>query len=417
MSTRDKDRVCDLPSIILNDLNRREEEIPGTSSSTFHKPLTSLSTAPPYPPPPDPKDRPSRADVALCGNRVHGFMSELKQVGSDLAQKINLLTDIDEELATALHRLETQEEEISQYRQQMQKLESELKAKHHRVRELERKVNEQNGHSRDAIKQAMSEAEESKGRAKQLEDLLEEQKNTHSELNQRIESLKTKLRGSEKSAHYYRSLNESLNKTLESKRKIIEDLQVQSQKYLERAVEYERVKMNQKYLEHSDPEEQLQAAKLMLKERDFELAQLWENFTVLENAVAENLQEVGVGGGRRKESTKEAVKQNHYQHVEPCCSDWCNMRAPEQQLVMTGGGGGCTSPVGFGGGSKREKFEEVERNLQNIQKKITQLKKAHGGGGGGGGHQQQLQGRNYCKPAAVSCGGSVDDNYSCTCGK
>lgn len=370
-----------------------------------------------------------QSSAIQCGTRVHGFMSELKQVGSDLAHKINLLTDIDDELAHALSRLETQEEEIVRYRQQVYKLEADLKARNGKVKDLERKVSEQSGQSKDLVQQAMCEVEAAKCRVKQLEECLEEQKRNNCELDQRIEALKNKLRSSEKCAAYYRSLNASLDKTLESKRKIIEDLQHQTAQYLERVVEFEKSKMSSKYMDQCDVEDQLQAARMMLKEKDFEINQLWENLAVLENAVCENLSEIGV---ERRNFTKDTLiaqartqQQQHNQSMngsqQPCCKSYCNMTAMDecqQQMMMASPSSRCGGGVGvskLGKECSSNKFEEVSKNLHHILKKITQLKQAHNNNNNM--TQPALVGQGHGKtPAAVQCG-SVSDFNGCSCAK
>lgn len=365
-----------------------------------------------------------------CGNRVHGFMSELKQVGSDLAHKINLLTDIDDELALALNRLETQEEEIVRYRQQVYKLEADLKARNCKVKDLERKVCEQNGQSQEAVTQARLDVEVAAGRVKQLEECLDEQRRNNGTLDQRIEALKNKLRSSEKAAAYYRSLNVSQEKTLESKRRIIEDLQQQTAQYLERVVEFERAKMTSKYMDQCDVEDQLQAAKMMLKEKDFEITQLWENLTVLENAVCANLSEIGVERRNYTKDTLIAQAARNQSQQPPCCnlskynnnltaSDECQ----QQQMMMAGG---CMSPVGSRCGGNKDtctsssKFEEVSNNLQHILKKITQLKHSMPANQAAaaaltGGQHGGAASKNNNAPA-VQCASMAEFN-GCTCAK
>lgn len=364
--------------------------------------------------------------------RVHGFMSELKQVGSDLAHKINLLTDIDEELGTALSRLEAQEGEIVCYRQQVYKLEADLKARNGKVKELERKVCEQQCQSQEALTQAVCELEAARCRVKQLEECVDEQKRHNCELNQRIEALKNKLRSSEKCAAYYRSMNASLNKTLESKRQIIEDLQQQTAQYLERVVAFEKAKVSDQYMDHCDAEDQLQAATMMLKEKDFEIAQLWENLQVLEDAVCENLAEIGVqrrhftkdtlmaaaGKGGNPKQKPPPANQSQQACLKSCCNvvDRGDCGGQQQQQVVVSNV--CMSPpsrFARGGAGKEcnaSKIEEVSRNLQNILEKVTELKKKHGGGGGAA--QAMLTTGQGARDCGGGGGGSVSE---CNCGK
>lgn len=392
-----------MPNIALNELQRCDQTLnaAATKAATPKFPVSGLS-------------KPGRK--AISGDRVHCFMSELKQVGSELAQKINRLTDIDEELKHALHRLDTQEEEICRYRQQVYKLEADLRARNSKVKDLERKVVDQNSQSQETVKQAMCEAEVAKCRVQQLEECLEEQKRNNSELNQRIESLKSKLRSSEKGAAYYRSLNATLDKTLESKRMVIEDLQHQTQQYLERLVEFEKVKMSHKYLDHADTSDQLQAAKMMLKEKDFEIAQLWENLTVLETAVCENLNELGVDGRIFKKTpliVATAKQSQPSQSEQPsCCNVCCDLVMAQEDQLNTG----CMSSGRVVKDSKSSKvssskLEEVSRNLQNILKKITQLKQV---GGGCGNAQAAL---TAGQGGDEQCAALPDFNHNCSCGK
>lgn len=376
--------------------------------------------------------------TALCKNRVHGFMTELKKAGTDFACKINLITDIDEELVCALNRLETQEEEITRYRQQVYKLEADLKAKNSKIRDTEKKYCEMNAKSEVALKQMAGELDSSKMRNKQLDDCLDEQKRNNSELNQRIEALKNKLKGSEKCASYYRSLNASLNNTLESKRKIIEDLQCQTQKYFERIVEFEKSKMSEKYLDQCDVEDQLQAAKLMLKEKDFEITQLWENLAMLESAVCENLSKIGVERRNYTKDTLVAATGGIGRSAgKPCCNSYCNILSDEcQNQIVTcgspirkyGGGGGGAKGGGTSGSVDRDpcnsyKFEEVSKNLQNVLKKVTQLKQVHGNCRGaitnGVGRPALEMGKTPPPPAPPCCQPSTTDfnGPSCNCTK
>lgn len=392
-----------MPNIVLNELQRCDQTL--NAGATPKPPVSGLC-------------KPGRR--AISGDRVHCFMSELKQVGCELAQKINRITDIDEELKHALHRLDTQEEEICRYRQQVYKLEADLKARNSKVKDLERKVVDQSSQSQETVKQAKCEAEVAKGRVQQLEECLEEQKRNNCELNQRIESLKSKLRSSEKGAAYYRSLNATLDKTLESKRMVIEDLQQQTQQYLERLVEFEKVKMSHKYLDHFDTSDELQAAKLMLKEKDFEIAQLWENLTVLETAVCENLNEIGVDGRTFKKTplivatAKQNLRpsQSEQSRCNACCDCELALAQEEGQLNT-----GCMSSSGRfvkdgkSGKVSSKKLEEVSRNLQYILKKITQLKQV---GGGCGNAQAAL---TAGQGGDEQCASLPDFNHNCNCGK
>lgn len=432
--------LCDLPNIIINDLDRSQTVI------TIQKPTTTMANnCESACGSPNMKLTGTLSHLQnnnpilnygkggagpltatrMCGSRVHGFMSELKQVGSDLAQKINLLTDIDEELATALSRLDTQEAEITRYRQQVFKLEADLKARNCKVKDLERKLTE-HCQTSDIVKQLQCELDTANSRVKQMEECLEEQKQHKCELNQKIDSLKSKLKNSEKSVAYYRSLNTSLEKTVESKKLMIDDLQHQTAQYLERLVECEKVRMSSKYLDQCNTEEQLQVARMMLKEKDFEIAQLWENVEVLESALCENLQKLGV---ERRNFSKDALVAavRRHQQNKPCHQGTPQQGCNCKQCVSTEGttnvnGFGCEGG-GEGGSNKRygklgSKIEAVEKNLLKIHEKLVLLKKQHANNGSCGGAVGAITasgGGGSHDPCC--CGGSVSDFNGCNCGK
>lgn len=376
---------CDLPQIVINELDHAKTIITIENSAmqsnegncSARSNTTTTATT----------------KTATNGNS-RGFMSELKE----MAQKINQLPDLEGELTQALTRVKSQDEEMARFRQQVKKLETELRMRSGKVKELESRVCETNGHTAESAQRALAEVDQLRSQLAQLQE--------------KNETLRNKLRSSEKSSHYYRTLSGGLEKTVESKRQIIEHLQQQSAQYLERLVEFEKSKMTAKYLDQCDAEEQLQAARMMLKEREFEIEQLCENFQDLESSVCENLQVIeeerkvqttairqngGGGGGKQKRGSNNIDNQ--------------------QQLMR------CTTPAsGVGAvchvtGCPSSLFDDVARNLHGILHKIALLKEAHP-------HMAAMtargQARISCCAAVAAVGQSNDlnsDLENCTCDK